>query len=295
MALAGSSWLAFWEFVEISGAVIVTVGVVGEYIADFTKLLKGNARKTRLRKISTLTLIAGLAIELVGLTTTSHAFNLEVAKANDDAKRAGTNAAASYERAAVAEKEAGQANERAANTESNNLMLQARVLELETKTQIRRITAWQMDEFIKLTKDARKFPVKVFIGRRDTETQNYSLQVRELLDKAGFGMEESGNLRDLGDAYLTMPIHKINDTAIDRPFIFVLFGEPSKPINWPGLRMSFDNEEADYEFDESKDLSGFGKIAYSFRKIGIDSTVVAKTNWFVTKPGEWGIFIHQKF
>jgi hypothetical protein len=132
MALTGSSWLAFWEFVEISGAVIVTVGVVGEYIADFTKLLKGKARKTRLRKISTLTLIAGLAIELVGLTTTSHAFNLEVAKANDDAKRAGTNAAASYERAAVAEKEAGQANERAAKLEFAAAELKAKINETDT-------------------------------------------------------------------------------------------------------------------------------------------------------------------
>lgn len=132
MDSTGSSWLAFWEFVEISGAIIVTVGVVGEYVADFTKLVKGKARKTRLSKISTLTLIAGLAIELVGLTTTSHAFNVEVAKANDDAKRAGTNAAASYERAAVAEKEAGQANERAAKLEFAAAELKAKINDTDT-------------------------------------------------------------------------------------------------------------------------------------------------------------------
>lgn len=117
----------------------MTLGVIGEYVADFTKLVKGNARKTRLSKISTLTLIAGLAIELVGLVTTSHVFNLQVAKAKDESKQAGINASASFERAAVAEKEAGQANERASTNE-----LAAKQLEIqldETKTQLAKAQA----------------------------------------------------------------------------------------------------------------------------------------------------------
>ena len=132
MALTGSSWLAFWEFVEISGAIIVTAGVVGEYVANFTKLVKGKSRKARLEKISTLILIFGLAIELVGLVATSHAFNLEVAKANLEAKQAGTNAAASYERAAKAERQAGQANERAAKFELAAATLEQKVAQTST-------------------------------------------------------------------------------------------------------------------------------------------------------------------
>jgi len=60
-----------------------------------------------------------LAIELIGLSTTSHAFNVEVAKANDDAKRAGTNAAASYERAAKLEFAAAELKAKINETDTN--------------------------------------------------------------------------------------------------------------------------------------------------------------------------------
>ena len=72
------SILWVWELVEVVGAIVVTTGVAGEYIANFTKWVKGKARKKVWEKRSTLILIIGLAVELVGLVNTLVASNLEI-------------------------------------------------------------------------------------------------------------------------------------------------------------------------------------------------------------------------
>jgi hypothetical protein len=203
MDATGSLWLSIWEFVEISGAIIVTVGVVGEYISNFTKLVKGKSRKARLEKFSTLVLIFGLAIELVGLVKTSHIFNLEVARANLEAKQAGTNAAASYEKAAVAEREAGQANARAAKFDadrilvekeaeeirSTNLVLQTRLLGLETKTSPRTLTAEQKRIILKLLfLRKEKGDVDVLSDGSDPEAGAFKQQIEDVLTEAGYNL-----------------------------------------------------------------------------------------------------------
>ena len=65
--------LARWEYAEYVAVLFVILGVVGEYVADFTNWLTGGdeARKRRLGKISTLVLIAALAVELVCLVKTN--------------------------------------------------------------------------------------------------------------------------------------------------------------------------------------------------------------------------------
>jgi hypothetical protein len=65
----------------------------------------------------------------------------------------------------------------------------------------------------------------------------------------------------------------------------------------PALLTGSEDSEVGARFviDESKDLSGLGEIISTFQRIGIFGTSVSKTNWFVTKQGEWGIFIPQKF
>ena len=165
MFLIASSLLPIAEFVEYAGTVIVIIGVVGEYVSNFTRLVKGKARKTRLEKISTLILIIGLAIELVGLVTTSHAFNLEVARANDDAKQAGNDASASYSNSVAiskqvaelnkeaadarvvagnAEKAAGQANERAAKLDESRVMVEKDVAEARKEASDSKLFAVQI-------------------------------------------------------------------------------------------------------------------------------------------------------
>src|SRR5438067_505814 len=128
-SLFSTSALWFWEAVEIWGAIIVTAGVVGEYVANFTKIPKGRAHKTRLEKRSTLTLIFGLAVELVGLVLTMTISNTEVA---------------------------GLQKETAALQHAN--------LELKAKMRPRRITPEQEKNFISLCASLPKMPIKVIVG-----------------------------------------------------------------------------------------------------------------------------------
>ena len=289
MVLTESSWLQLWEFVEISGAIIVTVGVTGEYIADFTKFVKGKARKTRLRKISTLVLIAGLAIELAGLVTTSHAFNLLVSKANDDAKRAGTSAAASYESAMVAEQKAGVANERAANTESDNLVLKKQLLELEVKMQPRQITSMQITNFIKLLKGIPRTPIKVFRGMEDTETAKYAGQIRAMLDAGGFGTNNEGVVR-LGSGYLTQanPIEPTPQFSV----VFMIYGTNSffrGDFSIPNFFVSSYGVPIVLGRDP---VAILGAVYFAFNQIGITTGFVEDDQ--ILKPGEVGIWVPQK-
>jgi hypothetical protein len=56
--------LSNWEFAEYACAAFVTVGCLGEYIADFTNWFTGGIkeRKDRLAKRSTLLLIVALSL-----------------------------------------------------------------------------------------------------------------------------------------------------------------------------------------------------------------------------------------
>ena len=60
--------LVSWEFVEYFGTVTVICACWGEYVADFGKRVsKCESAKDRIAKLSTIILIIGLAIELVGV------------------------------------------------------------------------------------------------------------------------------------------------------------------------------------------------------------------------------------
>jgi len=89
--------------------------------------------------------------------------------------------------AGLAEQKAGEANERAANTESNNLALRATVAKLEAKNRWRTITPEQKRAFIESTKGVLKLPIRVRMGANaNAEIQSFGKKIRELLDEAGF-------------------------------------------------------------------------------------------------------------
>lgn len=65
------SSLDCWFTVEYVSTFIVLLGVVGEYVADFTRFVEERELTKPLGKISTLVLIVGLAGELISLGKTS--------------------------------------------------------------------------------------------------------------------------------------------------------------------------------------------------------------------------------
>lgn len=271
MIVASSVLSLSWEFIKRHpGIVLVLIGVVGEVICDWKEMAK---RLVWAKRLSAIVLIVGLAIE--------------------------------FGEAAKSDNEVANTNLHTRLIESNNLSLQVTVEELRSKNvapeskvielkgalQPRRITTQQRDRFIALLKSIPKFPVKVFVGREDSETSNYALQIRGMLNSAGFGTGEDINIRKLGDVGLFLPVG--NEVSMDSPFVMLLFGEYGKPVEWPGLKVTFDTGRAVTTF--TNDVSGFGMINDAFNQIGITPALMCATNLFVRKPGEWAILVHQKF
>jgi hypothetical protein len=274
MTFAASLLSSCWEFAtRHPGILLVLFGVAGEVIFDWGEM-KG--RLACAKRLSALVLIAGLILEFS-----------EAAKSDKDVSSA-------IERAGIAEQKAGEANERAANSELKVEELRKQNAELAIRLQPRRITQQQKNKFIEILKNDPKCPVKVFVGRRDAETYNYAVQMREMLNSAGFGTGEDENIRDWGDFTINVPINVFNEKSMDNPIIIVLFGEPNKPIDWPGLKVTFDTTGHAIN-TYTGDISGFAIINDALLRIGINATVTSQTNWFATKPGEWGIFVPQKF
>src|SRR6266567_7149225 len=99
MILTGSdlaalkSSLEFWEIVEYVSAATVLFGVIGEYVAEFTKLAEKMGIEKKLAKFSTLVLIIGLAVELLGLVKTSQLSGRLVASLEEQSAQANARAA----------------------------------------------------------------------------------------------------------------------------------------------------------------------------------------------------------
>jgi hypothetical protein len=95
-----------WELVEYLACAAVLLGVLGEYLADFTNFrnVKEDAhRRDTLSKASTLVLIAGLAVELFALVQTNRISGERIASLNVEAKNANSEAAKANERSVVEE------------------------------------------------------------------------------------------------------------------------------------------------------------------------------------------------
>jgi hypothetical protein len=92
------SSLAFWETVEYISEAVVFVGCLGEFLGEFTNFLGGrdsHRRRDAVLKLSTIVLLAGLAIELGSLIRTNGLSGLMIADLNkkaEDARRDASNA-----------------------------------------------------------------------------------------------------------------------------------------------------------------------------------------------------------
>jgi hypothetical protein len=287
------SWRSFGDW----GFKLVIIGVIGEVLAAIVEFISEKffqkffeKWKPRLRLIEIISvgvLIFGLAMEYKGHKEETHILDLDNATLNA---------------------KAGDAIERAANIESNNVALSLKVEELrsanitlELKLQPRRITAQQRDKFIELLKDSPKCPVKIIVGREDDETETFARQIRETLDAAGYGTGKDDDITRLPYLSSASPIGGVMDAPIEISF----FGTNAEPINaesinWPGLKVIFDKTTKKVIVAAlPNDVNGVpGLIINAFGKIGINPGVesnAASTSSFDLKPGEWCIFIPQKF
>jgi hypothetical protein len=95
------STLYGWECVEYASTTVVLIGVVGEFIAEFTKFAVLRGLKDRIGKVSTLILIVGLSGELIALIRTSSLSGQLIAYVEGQSAQAIKDAASASDRAAA--------------------------------------------------------------------------------------------------------------------------------------------------------------------------------------------------
>jgi len=109
---------AFWEWVEYISVFVVILGVVGEYIADFKvpeKTEKDRLRQKRISKVSTLILIAGLAVELLAIWRINDSTGTQIASIEHESESAKAEAKRFERDIATSRRAAAEAGHRAAN------------------------------------------------------------------------------------------------------------------------------------------------------------------------------------
>ncbi len=241
MTTLDSSWLKFWEFVSEFGFIMVIVGVVGEgteLVVEWVERRKGKATAPKkpgwllpVETFSFAILVVGLAMEFLGSHNAMRIADAENAKLNLEAKQAGKNAAASYENAAVAKREAGEANDRAANTESNNLVLQAKVLELEANAKDRIITPAQKEIFIHFLKDAPTGVVRLGWRNMTAECITFVAGIKDMLIDSGYNVASYIDYN--GDQFVPLPLPKGNGLW------FIINRSDQRPAFLPALIARF--------------------------------------------------------
>src|SRR5271170_3745728 len=83
--------LARWEYGEYASAAVVIIGVIGEFLADFSNVFRVrdiSDRRDKLGKLSTLVLLVGLAMELLCLVNTNALSGRIIASLSDEAAQA---------------------------------------------------------------------------------------------------------------------------------------------------------------------------------------------------------------
>lgn len=211
-------WLSYFcEFSSRHPAIsLVLIGVIGEGVEIVAKLFFEHWYKKHEKKFDKIGAVFWIVV-VIGLA-------LEIP---DAAKVERENANLNRE-AGDARKMAGQANERASITESNNLVLrkQLDIVELEARDRI--ITEDKKKDFIFLMEKTPKIPIIIDIGDGIGETESFGFQIRQLLSAAGFPI-----MPTLRDANMDFG-RGIAETNLPSVYILINTGTTNKVIFFDG-------------------------------------------------------------
>jgi hypothetical protein len=146
-------------------------------------------------------------------------------------------------------------------------------------------------KFISLLKNSPKVAVKIFVGERDGETDDYADEIKTTLDAAN---GKNNPIVELGD--VRIPNH-IGQTIQDFPFAVCVYAtnEDWESIALPGVTFTQDipTLQTMYAFDTNDVRAVMCMVDNAFQGVGINP-VLLPNNTFL-KPGEWGIFVPKKF
>jgi hypothetical protein len=201
-----------------------------------------------------------------------------------EATRLEQDIASANERAGIAEQKAGEANERAANIESNNLVLQKEL-------QPRIITLTQITNFIFLTEKIINVPVKISFASGRNETVNFAYQLRDMLNRAGFMPETNAGTWGINpDATHIWRRTRAGDTNWPSVYLYVY-----------GTNGCFNSRFFAYEFTNKfarpivniNDPETVGcAILFVLKQIGINTE--EGSNSEIVKPNEFEFYIMDK-
>jgi hypothetical protein len=209
--------LSWWESAEYMAEAFVILGCVGEFMAEFTEILKPEWRH-RFSKISLLVLIAALAIELGALVRTNHLAGQEIALLNGVAADARTRAAnaeltakgfdskiAEAQRGTEeAHRDAETAKERASNADERAAVNEKEAARLSKAAEDERLARIKIEERVawrRLTKDQQSeigLRLKPFSGQvalvqydgNDIEEYEFGLDIASALQLAQWRISE---------------------------------------------------------------------------------------------------------
>lgn len=127
--------MGLWELAEYVSAGLVTLGCIGEFVAEFTKWFTGGIEETkeRLAKYSTLLLIFALSAELVCLVRTNQLSGMVIASLNEKAEDANARARSFEAKAQESNQKAEEAKTLAKGFESRLADANARVKRAEAQ------------------------------------------------------------------------------------------------------------------------------------------------------------------
>jgi hypothetical protein len=248
------------------GAVLVLLGVAGEGVEIFCKILNRprSEKFTRILDIiggaSWIVVVVGLMIEM-----------------NEDARLD---------------------NEFSA-TESKVEKLRNANDELEAREHPRVITTEQRTKFLSIVDKWPKSPVKIFVGiLPNSEVYNYANHILSLLVEAGYGASNTSFIvrQDLTDDW-RMPYPYNTNAPIEKVPIFMIFGATnSDKIDWPGISFYMQDivtGRARIIGFKTNDVRAVpAMVDYAFQKIDIPTRFLGITN--LLKKGEWAILIPTK-
>ena len=149
-----------WEWFEYISTAIVFVGCVGEFLAEFTSLVKSHESRHRLARLSLIILILGIAGELLGTVRTSQLSGQLIANIE--------------ERAAGAQREAGEANDRASVNEREVEAERTERLKLQAKVAPRRLSSQQKELLARRVSDFKSRSIFISCVNGGTETRDYA-------------------------------------------------------------------------------------------------------------------------
>jgi hypothetical protein len=315
-----SSSSDFWIRVSDICAAFVVIGILAEILELTPKLLKA-ALKLKWRIVAKreakitlvlarfkkyehwievlafgfwMVIVVALAGELLGAMIARHFDSLTIRSlsqqataANLESSEAVKQAGEANERASIFDLERAKIDKEAEELRSNNLALQL-------KMQPRIINETNVQNFMLLTHGFPKFPIRLVISAPGEEA-NFGVQLRMMLNAAGYGIPDGDTNEALGIHYQPMAVRNT-----------IIFGDTNA---WPDVAFMFDHEInlGRFDFVSVTETNGlyiftlpagdtnavYGALMNAFSQIGVKvEGYNNKPDWLATN--HCGIFVIER-